>query len=115
MQPINAMQMSGTRTTPSLKYLDYEGKIAHQDLRKKACINDVEAKRMPRLLGIDVCKMVCVQMRRDVWLSSLSARSNTFSELEPWPGANLGVLGTVACAAAPRAALSGVAGTPGVP
>jgi hypothetical protein len=70
---------------------------------------------MPRLLGIDVCKMVCVQMRRDVWLSSLSARSNTFSELEPWPGANLGVLGTVACAAAPRAALSGVAGTPGVP
>lgn len=59
--------------------------------------------------------MIRVQMRRDVWLSSLSARSNTFSVPEPWPGANLGVLGTVACAAAPRAALNGVAGTPGVP
>ena len=108
------MQMSGTRTTPSLMYADYEGKIAHQNIEKKAYKRD-EAKTKPKLREVDVREMIRVQIRRDVWLSSLSARSNTFSELEPWPGANLGVLGTVACAAAPRAALSGVAGTPGVP
>lgn len=113
MQLINAMQMSGTRTTPSLKYADYEGKIAHQDSEDR--VETCEAKTMPRLRGVDMCELVRVQMRRDVWLSSLSARSNTFSVFEPWPGANLGVLGTVACAAAPRAALNGVAGTPGVP
>jgi hypothetical protein len=54
-------------------------------------------------------------MRREVWFNSLSARSKTLRVLGPCPGANLGVVGTVACAAAPRAALKGVAGTPGVP
>jgi hypothetical protein len=46
--------------------------------------------------------------RRAVWLRSRSALSKTFIVLD---GAILGVLGTVACAAAPNAALSGVAGT----
>jgi len=50
------------------------------------------------------------QTRRLGWLSSRSARSKTLSVLEPCEGI-LGVLGTVAWAAAPRAALSGVAGT----
>lgn len=45
-----------------------------------------------------------------VWLSSRSARSKTLSVLEPCEGI-LGVFGIVAWAAAPRAALSGVAGT----
>jgi hypothetical protein len=50
------------------------------------------------------------QIRLLDWFINRSARSKKFTVLEDWDRSP-GVLGTVACAAAPRAALSGVAGT----
>lgn len=63
-------------------------------------------------------RAICVvkearQMRRLVWLSKRSARSKTRSVSDVWGGMR-GVFGIVACAATPKAALRGVAGT-GVP
>jgi hypothetical protein len=49
-------------------------------------------------------------MRLLDWFIKRSARSKKFTVLDDWDRSP-GVLGTVACAAAPRAALSGVAGT----
>jgi hypothetical protein len=50
-------------------------------------------------------------MRLLDWFIKRSARSKKFAVFEEWCERSPGVFGTVACAAAPRAALNGVAGT----